>query len=383
MSPGRPDRVSSRGACVRCLRRSWLLGELSGPLEYCARDRGRLLEVLALADDELLRALAGRRRSELTRRHEGFNAGEHAGAGHGQICRHRRGYPPGLCGPLAPHMLEVVGGVERLMKLTAAPVVAIVGTSAASDYGMETARGLARSLTACGVTVSACLADGIAVAVHAGALDAGGGSIAVLGGGLGVACPARRRSLYDRVTRAGGAVSELPHDCSGRRWGQLAAERTVVGLAQMTVLVEAESTTGKLAAARITQMLGRTLCAIPGRVTSPLSAGPHALLKDGAELIRGPEDVLELIHSAEDGSPATQPSQRPLPDVTVTSNLPRDLQVTLERVGNGYDTPEKLMSAGADPESVLLALSELELLGHLGRGDGGRYLPRQPQPTLG
>jgi DNA processing protein len=378
VSSGISTHSASQGACLSCLRRSWLLGELSGPLDYCARSRERLIELLALADDQLLRAVAGRRIAELSDRYEHFQANECAPAAHEQACRHRSGYPPELCSTMAPHMLEVTGTTAQLARLTAAPVVAIVGASAPSDYGMEISRTLARGLAASGVTVSACLTDGIAVAAHAGALEAGGGSIVVIGGGLGVSVPARRRSLYGRVTEAGCAVSELPHNCKARRWGQLAAERIVVGLAQVTVLVEAKCTPGELAPALITRALGRTLAAIPGRVSSPLAAGPNALLRDGAELVRGPHDVLELLHVSDIYSRGTQSTKSPLADEAKTARLSRDLKETLAHVGSGCDTPEKLMRAGADPATVLMALSELELLGLLGRGDGGRYLPRLP-----
>lgn len=379
MSSNRQARDASCAACGNCLRRRWLLGELTGPLDYRARDRERLIDTLSLTDEELLRALAGRRTAELKARYERFQPGEHPPAKHGEICRHQHSYPPGLCGPATPHMLEVAGGSRRLTKLTTAPVVAIVGCRTPSDYGMEIARSLARGLTASGVTVSACLNDGIAVAAHAGAQDAHGASIAVMGGGLGVSCPTRRRSLYERICSAGCAVSELPHDCSGRRWGGLAAERIVVGLAHLTVLVEADNTPGGLAAAHIAQAHGRTLGVIPGRVSSPLSAGPLALLRDGAELIRGPHDVLELLRSSECPLPEELLSQPSRPN-GATTHVPLALRETLARVGSGFDTPEKLMRVGADPEMVLLNLSELELLGMLGRGDGGRYVPRQPLP---
>jgi DNA processing protein len=367
------------GACAGCLRRSWLLSELSGPLDYCARDRGRLIELLALADRELLKAVAGRRACELLNRYERLQVGAPGcSLDAATVCRHIDGYPHSLSGPAAPHMLEVAGGVERLAKLTAVPVVAIVGSRAASDYGMETARSLARGLTASGVTVTSGITDGITVAVHAGALDANGASIAVMGGGLGVSCPARRRSLYERITRHGCAVSELPRDCSGRRWGQLASERIVVELAQLTVLVEAHDTPGELAAASMARALGRTLAATPGRVSSPLARGPHALLMDGASLIQGPQDVLELLQAPDRSSPGVQPGGAPHAGNVPAAGIPRELQAILERVGSGSDTPEKLARAGGNPAEILLALSELELLGLLGRGDGGRYLLRQP-----
>ncbi len=389
MSSGGPA-TGAPGACASCARRSWLLSELGGPLEYCARERRRLIEVLALGDEELLQALAGRRRAELRAAHARFPAEQPARAdGVEAICRHRRGYPSALDGPAAPHMLEVAGGAERLATLASAPVVAVLGSRAPSDYGIAIARSLARGLTASGVTVAASLADGIAVAAHAGALDADAGSVAVMGGGLGVACPARRHSLYERVRRRGCAVSELPWDCAGRRWGQLASERILVELARVAVVVEADETQEDLFAAQLARVLARTVAAIPGRVTSPRSRGSHALLMSGAELVRGPSDVLELLYRL-DAAPAPGGS-RPVRGGSVPahggSTSPADavggrlrglaprLRATLERVGGGCDTPEKLTRTGADACEVLLALSELELMGLLVRGDGGRYVP--------
>jgi DNA processing protein len=363
------------GACADCLRRSWLLSTLGGPLEYCARDRARLLELLALQDRELLEAVAGRRAEELRVRYERFRADELAHHPELQsICRHRPGYPTALDGPGAPPMLHVAGGAARLAKLTAAPVVTILGSRAASDYGMQMARSLGRGLAASGVTVAASLTDGIAVAAHAGALDGGAGSVAVMGGGLGVSCAARRRALYERVTRHGCAIAELPPECAGRRWGLLASERILAELPRVLIVVEADEKPGELAAARIAQAAGRAVAAVPGRVTSPLSRGTNALLMAGASLIRGPRDVLELVYAA--GAP--RPHERASASVcsTTQNDLGPDLRAILERVGAGCDTPDELERAGVGLSTALLALSELELRGLLVRGDGGRYLPR-------
>jgi DNA processing protein len=380
MSPAQRD-ARQRGACSSCLRRSWLLSSLCGPLDCCARDRGRLIELLALSDRRLLRAVAGTRVGDLRHAYERFDAGAcRRGDGVQTTCPHCRGYPPALGDAKAPCALEVAGGAERLARLTSVPVVAILGSSAASDYGMEMARSLARGLAASGVTVVASLSDGIAIAAHAGALDASRGSVAVMGGGLGVACPARRRSLYRRITHGGCAVSELPWECNGRRWGQLASEQTVVGLAQLSVLVEAEDTAGGLAAASIARALGREVAAIPGRVTSPLSHGPHVLLREGAHLVAGPGDVLELLYAI-DGYTDGAGAPGPLGDLDPCAGLESGLRSTLERVGAGCETPDALAQPGENAEEVLLRLSELELLGLLARGDGGRYLPRQPLPA--
>jgi DNA processing protein len=362
---------AENGACVLCLRRSWLLSELSGPLDYCARDRQRLIELLALEDEDLLHAVAGRRRDELRARYETFGAHELPPAPAVEaICRHRRGYPRALGDAGAPRMLNVVGGTERLQKLTTAPVVAILGSRKASDYGIETARSLGRALAASGVTVTSGLVDGIALAAHRGALEASGRTVAVMGGGLGVSCPVRMRGLSERLMGRGCVVSELPRDCRGRRWGQLASERIVVGLAALTVVVEAEDTPGDLAAARIARALGRTLAAIPGRVSSPLSRGTHALLMDGAKLLRGPADALELLS----GIGCRAQARARANDERTHPELEPRLTAILERVASGADTPDRLTSTGMNPCEALLALSELELMGLLSRGHGGRYV---------
>jgi DNA processing protein len=103
------------------------------------------------------------------------------------------------------------------------------------------AKDLARGLAASGVTVTSGLRDGIAAATHAGALQVDGRTVAVTPGGLDVACPARRRSLYGRVKREGCIVAELPCGCRPRRWGEVAAERIIAGLAGLTIVVEAGS----------------------------------------------------------------------------------------------------------------------------------------------
>jgi len=375
MSTGARGAAPAAGACERCLRRSWLLAELGGTLDFLAPDRDRLVELLALADEELLRAAGGRRRAQLRARYERFDPRElQIGAQVQTACRHDRLYPASLRGPAAPRMLHVAGGAQRLAQLAAAPVVAIVGGARASDYGIEMAGSLARGLAASGVTVASGLAGGIPAAAHAGALEAQRGTLAVMPGGLGVSAPARRRSLYERIARRGCAVAELPWDCSGRRWGRAASERILAQLAQLIIVVEAGEGAGELAIARIGQSLGRAVAALPGRVTSPLSRGTNGLLREGASMVREPGDALDLLYRL--GGPRMAP---PSADAPRSALGPR-LRSVLEQVGAGRDTPARLCDRGADAEEVLLALSELELMGLLGRGDGGRYVAREASP---
>jgi DNA processing protein len=371
--PERPAHATE--ACESCIRRSWLLAQLSPPLDFWARDQSRLVELLSLEDAELLQAVGGRRRAELKDRYRRFQSTEAPLERHVEaVCRHARGYPQALRSAAVPRMLYVSGGADRLATLTAAPVVALIGSVRASDYGMEMAKSLGRGLAASGVTVTSGLSDGIALAAHAGALEVDGGTIAVMDGGLNVSCPPRRRRTYERVTRRGCAVSELPCDCGGRRWGTVASARIIAELAQLTVVVEAAENGRELAAARTAQALGRTVAAVPGRVTSAQSTGTNGLLIQGAPLIRGAQDVLDLLHSAGTMPPGSAAAaSRPA--------LAARLRTTLELVGAGRDTAEKLACEGADLDEVLLMLSELELMGLLARGDGGRYVPRDALPA--
>ena len=150
-----------------CLRRSWLLAALGGPLDYHCRDRARLTDALALGDQQLMRALAGRRRSQLQAQYAAFAAADLL-PGDGRvevICHHDDRFPRRLQFPSAPRALYVATSARRLHELARGPVVAIAGSVRASDYGMETARSLARGLAAAGVTVACGLEDGIAVNV--------------------------------------------------------------------------------------------------------------------------------------------------------------------------------------------------------------------------
>ncbi len=381
--PDTTDAPTSQGACPECLRHSWLLAQLSPRLGYHARDHSRLLALLALEDDQLIQAIGGRHRRELRGRYARFKPEwVRSSPGVERICRHRQGYPRGLAQAheRAPWMLHVAAGAAgRLGALSTTPTVAIVGSRRATDYGIEIARSLARGLSASGVSVAGSLSDGIAVAAQEGTLEAGGNTLTVLDGGLDVACPARRRALHERLLESGCVVAELPCGYKPRDWCRPARERIVVGLAQLTIFVEADEDPLELQGARVARALGRTVAAVPGRVTSPASRGTHALLLDGASLVRGAEDALELLYGGKQPrAPRGPRGPRQSPGAAVsTAALQPRLRTTLEQVGAGRDTPAKLSAASADAGETLLALTELELMGLLTRGDGGRYVPRQ------
>ncbi len=354
------------GACANCARRRWLLGQLSGQLDLRARDPARFWSLLELSDAELIEAIGGRRRDELR---AAYKRPESARVDHAEdretICRHHRAYPQTLhSGPLAPHMLGVRGGIERLDGMLQGTVVAIVGTRRASDYGMESARGLARGLAASGIAVASGLAEGIAAAAHSGALEAHGATLTVMASGLDRCSPAWCRTLYSRITRSGCAISEAPSNMSLRYWGVLGQARTLALLAHMVIVVEAAQRPSELACARVAEALGKPVAAVPGRVSSPASRGTNSLLMSGARLIRGPRDALDLLYGLNTAEVLIRPAE-----------IEPRLATVIERVGDGEDTVAKLTARGIESGEAALALTELELRGLLVRGDGGRYVP--------
>ena len=398
--------------CDACLRRTHLIALLAGFIEH-ERHRRQLPEVLALSDEELLPAVAGREVATVRRRIARFDAAAARraceAAGLVAICRHDPRYPARLLdAPDAPAVLHVAGGPEALAALAepmeTAPAVAIVGARRATGYGVEVARALGRGVAAAGVTVVSGMAFGVDAAAQAGALEAGGPTIAVLAGGADAPYPASKRRLYERIVGrrapsadrraapeeacsttapaaasagrtevAGCAVSEMPPGFQPFRWSFPARNRIIAALGGLTVVVEAAERSGSLITAELASGLGRAVAAVPGQVTAVQAAGTNALLADGAALVRDARDVLDLLL----GPGAFEAVDA----ATAGAGLEPRLCAVLEAVAGGLDTPSRL--AGGPPDGggsaeqvrrASLALTELELLGHLRRGPGGHYV---------
>jgi DNA processing protein len=347
--------------------RAWLLGRLAGHLDPV---RARIDEALELGDDELVAAVAGRDRAAIERDRERLDLAERRAACEeasvAMVCRCDPHYPVRLHDLLAPPaVLHVGGGMPRLLALAALDPVAVVGSRRPSEYGREMARTVARGVASAGVTVISGMALGIDAAAHAGALEAASGAtIAVLPGGVDRPYPATGRPLYRKIVKRAAAVSELPPGISARRWMFPARNRIIAALAVMTVVVEATERSGALITARVAMRLGRSVGAMPGRVTSPLAVGPHSLLVDGASLVLGPREVLEELYGAEGPELIPAPDRAPLDPV---------LLGLLDQLGAGRETSEALAAAGFSAGDGLAALSSLELGGYVRRAAGGRY----------
>ncbi|HEX3057466.1 MAG TPA: DNA-processing protein DprA [Gaiellaceae bacterium] len=172
------------------------------------------------------------------------------------------------------------------------PAVAIVGARACSGYGASVARSLGRELAAAGLVVVSGLARGVDGEAHRGALDAGGSTVAVLGCGIDRDYPAAHADLARRIAETGLIVSEYAPAVEPAPWRFPARNRIVAGLAAATVVVEARERSGALITADLALEAGREVFAVPGEITSALSAGTNALLKLGASPLTCAADVL-------------------------------------------------------------------------------------------
>jgi DNA processing protein len=171
--------------------------------------------------------------------------------------------------------------------------VAVVGSRETSHYGLETAKKLGYQLAYAGVPVISGLARGIDTAAHLGALAAKGTTWAVLGCGLDKMYPPENDALAAKIVESGGClISELPLGTSPDKRTFPMRNRIVSGLSFGTLVIEAGRQSGALITARQALDQGRQVFAVPGRIDNPLAQGCHQLIKDGAKLVEGVEDIL-------------------------------------------------------------------------------------------
>lgn len=173
--------------------------------------------------------------------------------------------------------------------------VAVVGSRRASLYGLEAAERLAYDLALRSVTVVSGLARGIDAAAHRGALKAQGRTLAVLGCGLSRVYPSEHEALAREITQRGAVLSEYPMRMAPVAQNFPRRNRLISGLCLGVVIVEAAQRSGALITADCALEQGREVFAVPGPITRMTSQGTHQLLKQGARLVTGVEDILEEL----------------------------------------------------------------------------------------
>ena len=268
------------------------------------------------------------------------------------------GYP-GLYRRIAvpPPVLYMRGDLTSLGEGTTA--VAVVGSRTPTGYGRDMAGRIASGLAAVGVVVVSGLARGIDSAAHRGALELGGRTVAVLASGLSRIVASEDSDLPARIEACGALVSEFPLDVRALRGHFPRRNRLLSGLAVGTVVVEAAEKSGSLLTAQWALDQDRCVMAVPGRADNPMAKGSNGLLRRGAALIEGPEDVLREIGFAE---PPGEESAAGEPDEL------------LARIGPAGATLDELAEgSGRAPEEFLTDLLRLEIAGLVRLAPGGIY----------
>jgi DNA processing protein len=273
-------------------------------------------------------------------------------------------YPSALAAIVDPPPVLWIRGTRAALE---APGVAVVGSRAGSAYALAVAERLAVDLAARGLTIISGLARGVDSAAHRGALAAPGSTIAVLGSGADIIYPREHIPLATRIIAAtahgamGAIVSELVPGTPPRPDFFPRRNRIISGLARAVVVIEAGEKSGSLITARCALEQGRDVLAVPGNVLNGRNRGSHALLRDGAKIVEGADDILEELGlDGGAGHVRTKGSYDPVL-ACLFPGEPCDLDAIAERTG--------LTAA-----RLLPRLLELELQGLVQRIGGGRFV---------
>ncbi len=273
------------------------------------------------------------------------------------------GFPPLLReSPEPPTCLFAQGKLHALER----PAVAVVGSRDHSAYGAEVCRGVARAAAQAGLAVISGMARGLDAVAHAGALDASGLTIGVLGNGLGVIYPTANRRLYQQVAERGLLLSEFPPGERPNAGSFPRRNRLISGLARVTVVVEAAISSGALQTVACALEQGRDVMAVPGPITSPVSAGTNRLIRDGAAPLLELDDL--LAHFPEAARIAT-PNAAAEPGVLA----PVEGRIVNALWAGPRRAEELVEASGAPVWAALDALSVLELGGRVRQEPGGLY----------
>ncbi|MCP5038375.1 MAG: DNA-protecting protein DprA [Rhodobacteraceae bacterium] len=284
-------------------------------------------------------------------------------------------YPTALADiPDPPPLLWALGSLPLMHR----PVIAMVGARNASSLGTRMARKLAADLSEAGFVVVSGLARGVDTVAHMAALK--GGTVAVMAGGVDVIYPTENTVLGEEIARDGLRLSEQPMGLSPQARHFPRRNRIISGLAQAVVVVEAAAKSGSLITARAALDQGREVLAVPGHPFDARASGCNMLIRDGACLVRGAQDVIEVLTPLVDA-----PAEKPSPKQEITTDIPTPRPETRDKIETSKLHAQILARLGPSPvgEDQLIRdmklpagqlapeLVTLELDGRITRQPGG------------
>ena len=280
------------------------------------------------------------------------------------ICACEPAFPQALAAlDPPPPLIWARGRVELLAR----PCVAIVGARVASAAGQRFARGLAADLGKAGHIVVSGLARGIDSAAHEGALPTG--TAAVLGGGVDDIYPPENAALYDRIVQDGCIVSESEPGRTAVARDFPRRNRIIAGLSRAVVIVEAEMRSGSLITARLAAEQGREVLAVPGSPLDPRAKGTNDLIRQGAALCEGVEDVLRALEGLRGFREPERSPFRGAPDAEPDAAVRERVAALLSPTPVSRD--ELVRASAAPAPAVFAALMELALAGRAELLPGG------------
>lgn len=272
-----------------------------------------------------------------------------------------------------PPLLYVLGNVELLNR----HVISMVGSRRPTPYGNQMAERLAKDLAERGIVIASGLARGIDACSHRGVLNSlTGATVGVLGCGIDVIYPKENKKLFEEIEQRGAIISEFPMGTSAPQNFPI-RNRIIAGMALGVIVVEGAQYSGSLITARLGMEFGREVYGVPGNATQPLSFGPNQLIKQGAKLVTGWEDVVEELPT---------PVRAELMPVESTSTEERSLLVAaslapdekplyeLLSVDESRHIDELVELSGLSSSEVLAALFDLERKGVIRQLPGKQFL---------
>ena len=269
-------------------------------------------------------------------------------------------YPENLKNIFNPPVVLFYRGTFSVAKKS----IAIVGARNASAYGKSCSQLLAKSLASYGIEIVSGAAKGIDTAAHLGALAGGGKTIAVLGSGIDVVYPKENKRLLDEIAEKGLILSEYGPEIQVNPKFFPARNRIISGIAKGVVVIEAAMKSGSLITAEFAINEGRDVFAVPGNIFSDLSKGCHKLIKQGAKLIEGIEDIVNEYSWDEN---AIRKETKEVNELSVEEKLIYQVLT--------YDTPmsidEIILKTRSNVSNVSFILLQMEL-----RGIIKEYTPR-------
>ncbi len=291
-------------------------------------------------------------------------------------------YPPALKDIYdPPPVLYVKGDIVRSDSLA----VAIVGSRRCTTYGREQAARFAHMLASAGFTIVSGMARGIDTAAHRGALAGGGRTIAVQGCGLSNVFPSENKKLFAATAESGACISELPLGYEPLSENFPGRNRIIAGLCMGVIIIEASAGSGSLITAKAALEYNREVMAIPGMIDSHASKGSHLLIKQGARLVDGIDDVMDALghigkglkdHTADAAERSRQRAEMPLFDAADLnlSDAERVVYGTLD--GEPMHTDELIAQCRLAAGQVSSALISLRLKGLIRQLPGNVFLKK-------